>query len=156
MGQVTVTYNAWDHNRQPIPASQAPEIWFRPLWATYAAGMMTDREVKGTLNATTGAGSVVLESDPDLFYVPFMRWLVPGQLNTPNAARGYAEWPAFNPGKGGPIESLPTTADRLSAVWYGFGAPPTQLSNTLYVDIKGPGVGVWAPANIAFAEGTVI
>lgn len=158
MALVTITYNAWDHNRQPIPAAQAPEVWFRPLGSSYSAGLMTDREVKGTLNATTGAGSVQLETSPDLLYVPFMRWLVPGQENTPNAARGYAEWPAVFPADGGPIDSLPGAFGRLSGVWYGFGDPPDVVAAepVVYLDISGPGIGVWVPSGAVLKEGVVI
>ena len=160
MPLVTVTYNVWDVNRQVIPAEQDPQIWFRPIWASYAAGLMTDREVRGTLTTATGVGQVQLESTPDLFYVPILRWSPLGaDADLESIGKAYTEWPIFHPGKGGPIDTLTGSIAPLSALWYGFGKPPAQVKEqdrAIYLDITGPDIGIWVPDNIVFKEGTVI
>lgn len=161
MALVTVTYNAWDANREVIPANLVPEVWFRPIATSRDNGLLTDREVKGTLNPTTGAGSVQLESLPGLLYVPSVRWLVdPDQQNESeqNRARGRSEWEPIFPGDGGPISTLPGVV-KLSGIWYGYGAPPTSIkkrNDSIYLDITGPGVGVWVPEFAKFSEGVVV
>lgn len=155
MALVTVTYNAWDHNRRVVPASLQPEVWFRPMRSSLANGLMTERAVRGTLDVATGAGQVQLESAPDLVYVPEMRWRFD---STQPAARAACEWEAIHPGKGGPIHALPGVV-KLGGVWYGFGEPPQQLRNrndVIYLDITGPGVGIWAPERASFIEGVVV
>ena len=137
MALVTVTFNAWDHNRQVVPAAQQPEIWFRPVRSSLANGLMTDRAVKATLNPATGAGQVQLESAPDLLYVPEMRWLL--DRNVPDA-HDFCEWDAFNPSFGGPIDQLPGPPTFMKGIWFGFGDPPQALRvqrNVVYFDISG-------------------
>lgn len=156
MALVTVTYNAWDANRAVIPAGLVPEVWFRPIATSLASGLMTDREVKGTLNPTTGAGSVQLESQPGMLYVPSVRWLVDEEQaneSEPNRARGRAEWEPFFPGSGGPIDQLPGKGNALSGIWYGFGDPPQSLlvrKDVVYFDISGAPNGrpvLWIDTN---------
>lgn len=151
MATVVVTYNAWDHARKVIPANLQPEIWFRPVGTSYAAGLMSSREVQGTLNASTGAGSVQLESVLGITYVPVLRWLSdPSQAGEgmENRSRGYDEWTPFYPGAGGPIDQLPTVSPHISGIFYGFGNPPEwvrALSTAVYLDINGPAIRVWGP-----------
>lgn len=156
MALVTVTYNAWDHNQDPVPSSLQPELWFRPLATSYAAGLMTSREVKGSLSAS-GAGSVRLESQPGLLYMPVLRWLSdPSQADEDieNRARAYDEWEPFYPGGGGDISEL-DPAVGLKGVLYGYGRPPERLDGVVYLDIGGTtgvGVGVYGPDG-AYVEG---
>ena len=152
---MTVTNTPWDHTRLVGPAAQAPEVWFRPLRSSLVNGLMTDKAVKGTLNPATGAGEVQLESAPDLMYVPEMRWLL--DRSVPDA-HDYCEWDAVHPGNGGPIHALPGVV-KLNGIWYGFGAPPQQIKNrndAIYLDITGPGVGIWVPERASFIEGVVV
>lgn len=155
MVQRTITYNAWDHAQKVIPADLKPEIWFRPIGTSYAAGLMSSREVKGSLDPATGAGSVKLESVPGITYVPVLRWLSdPSQdAETPqNRARGYDEWTPFYPGAGGPIDQLPDASGAIRGVLYGFGNPPEwvrALDTAVYLDITGPGIRVWGPEGAA-------
>ncbi|MDN3309551.1 hypothetical protein QWJ90_01265 [Microbacterium oryzae] len=143
MALVTITYNAWNHNREVIPASRQPRVGFRPLQTSFANGLMTNREVWGSLDPTTGAGSVQLESTAGLLFVPFMDWLTDGATSE-NDRTGYCEWRAIFPGKGGPIEELPP-AVHINGVLYGWGAPPEQLHDVVYFDLTGPKVRVWGP-----------
>lgn len=150
MAQVTITYNAWDHNREVVPANLQPEVWFRPLGTSLANGLMTAREVKGTLNASTGVGSVSLESAPGLMYVPEMRWLVDesqASESEPNRARGYCEWEAFFPADGGPISELSPIVG-LFGLLYGFGPPPSYLTLAIYLDITGPAIKIYGPKGV--------
>ncbi|WP_242085974.1 hypothetical protein [Microbacterium lacticum] len=161
MALVTITYNAWDHNRQVVPAGLHPRVGFRPLSTRITSGLVTDREVWGSLDPVTGAGSVQLESVEGVLYVPFMDWLTDPDQETEvslNRARGYCEWDPVFPGQGGPIKDLPPFV-RLGGVWYGLGAPPSMLlarDDVIYLDITGPGVGVWAPQGAAFVEGVTV
>lgn len=161
MALVTISYNAWDHNRQVVPAALQPEVWFRPIRSSLANGLMTEREVKGTLDPTTGAGSVQLESVPGIMYVPTMRWLIDAsQANetVQNRAHGYCEWQPIYPGTGGSISQLPDVVN-LAGIWYGFGAPPTAIrsrNDVIYFNISGSSVGVWAPENAGLPEGVVL
>lgn len=155
MVQRTITYNAWDHARDVIPASLQPEVWFRPVGTSYAAGLMSSREVKGTLNVSSGAGSVKLESVPGITYVPVLRWLSDSTQDAEtvqNRSRGYDEWTPFYPGDGGPIDQLPTVSPHVSGIFYGFGNPPAwvrALSTAVYLDINGPAIRVWGPEGAA-------
>lgn len=149
MALVTITYNAWDHNRQVIPAELQPRVGFRPLATSLANGMLTKREVWGSLNPTTGAGSVQLESAPGLLYVPFMEWLRdPSQASesVQNRALGSCEWEAIFPGTGGPITELSKFVGQLGLL-YGFGNPPQQLENAIYLDITGPRIRIHGSRN---------
>lgn len=149
MATVLVTYNAWDHNRVVVPANLQPEVWFRPLKASLASGMMTAREVKGSLSAS-GSGQVTLETAPELLYVPVMRWLSdPSQADeTPdNRAYGYCEWDPVYPAAGGPIDQLPGVV-KFGAFFYGLGNPPGFLArrnDVLYIDVSGADDGWWQP-----------
>lgn len=160
MPKVTVTYNAWDHNQEVVPANLKPRVGFRPLSTSLAAGLMTDREVWGSLEPD-GSGQVELESIPDVVYVPFMEWLTdPSQWSeaVQNRALGRSEWDPIHPANGGPITHLPGVV-RLGGIWYGFGEPPQVIrrrDDSIYLDITGPGVGVWAPALLALPEGVVV
>lgn len=154
MTLVTITYNVWDHARNMIPTGLSPEIWFRPVGTSYAAGLMSSREVLGSLDSS-GAGAVKLESVPGMTYVPVLRWLSDPSQNaqTPeNRARGYDEWTPFYPGAGGPIDQLPTVSPEIRGVLYGFGNPPAwvrALSSAVYLDINGPSIRVWGPEGAA-------
>lgn len=158
MALVTITGNAWDGDRDPIPAANEPELFFRPLSTSMMQGLLTDREVPAeAFNLATGAFTVELESVPGLMYIPILRWLKNPE-DPMNRGRGQAEWKPFYPGTGGPISQLPPVV-QLGGVWYGFGAPPTVLrsrNDSIYLDITGPGVGVWVPEKAAFAEGVTV
>lgn len=150
MAQVTVTYNVWDVNGAVIPSALMPEIWFRPIASSMARGLLTNREVKGTLNASTGAGSVQLESAPGLNYVASVRWLVDKDQATEseqNRARGRTEWEPFFPGEGGDISSLSSIAG-LFGFLFGFGPPPEHLRWAIYLDITGPKIRVYGPRGV--------
>lgn len=155
MALVTVTYNAWDHARDVIPSSLQPEVWFRPVGTSYAAGLMSSREVKGSIDPVTGAGSVQLESVLGITYTPVLKWLAdPSQESeaVQNRARGYDEWTPFYPGAGGPIDQLPPVSPHVSGIFYGFGNPPEwvrALSTAVYLDINGPAIRVWGPEGAA-------
>lgn len=158
MAKVTITGNVLDSDLEPIPAENEPELFFRPLATSDARGLLTDREVLAEItNPGTGAFTVQLESQPGLIYVPIVRWLKnPEDPN--NRARGQAEWKPIFPGDGGPISSLPGVV-KLSGLWYGLGQPPAQLKSrddSIYLDISGPGVGVWVPAFANFSEGVIV
>lgn len=147
----TVTYNAWDHNRQVVPANLQPRVGFRPIATSLANGMLNDREIWGSLNASTGAGSVQLESLPGIAYVPFMEWLVDESQATEavqNRVKGYCEWKPFHPANGGPIDELPDMLPTFGGFYYGLGDPPTFLrsrKDVLYIDIAGADDGYWQP-----------
>lgn len=150
MALVTVTYNVWDANGVVIPSSLMPEVWFRPVAASTARGLLTDREVKGTLNPSTGAGSVQLESTPGLFYVPSVRWLIDkdqASESERNRARGRTEWEPFYPGAGGDISSLSPIAG-LVGLLYGYGPPPSYLIFAVYFDITGPDIKIYGPKGV--------
>lgn len=105
MSLVTITGNVRDHGRKIIPASQQPELYFRPeashvLWA----GLMHGDSVKADL-APSGRFTVELESESDdsLSYIPWVRWLV--DPSEPDAF-GYYEFPRIWPDSGGDIGDL--------------------------------------------------
>ncbi|MBC6496116.1 hypothetical protein [Microbacterium sp. 4-7] len=157
MTLVTVTYTAWDNNRKVVPASAQPRVGFRPLTTSTDSGLMTDREVWGTLDPVTGVGSVQLESVPGLIYQPFMDWLIDDGADEPtNRARETCEWAPFHPANGGPIDELPGVVPAFGAYYYGFGDPPIFLlirNDVLYVDISGSADGFWQPW---VPEGTLV
>lgn len=158
MSKVTITGNVWDGDLEPIPAANEPELFFRPLATSNDRGLLTDREVFADItDPVTGAFTVQLESQPGLVYIPIVRWLKnPEDPN--NRARGQAEWKPIYPGAGGPISNLPDVV-KLSGVWWGFGPPPAQLrsrNDSFYLDINGPGLGIWVPEFARFSEGVVV
>jgi len=161
MPLVTVTYKAWDHNRKIIPSAQQPRVGFKPLASDIAAaGLLTDREVFGTLDPNTGEGSVQLESEQGIMYQPFMDWLIDDNASAPsNQAREYSEWDPIFPGQGGPIDQLPSDATALSGVWFGYGDPPDVLrrrSDVTYWDVRGVGTGnpvLWIDTRFAVVGG---
>ena len=160
MALVTVTGNAWQGDRKPIPSDLGPELVFRPICSTIAGGLFTANEVVAEWTGESpGEFSVRLESQPELLYVPVLRWRVPDPREVfENWARKYEEWDPIFPGNGGPIGQLPGVV-KLGGVWYGIGEPPEVLkrrNDVIYLDITGPGVGVWAPAGAKYAEGVVI
>lgn len=149
MPLVTITYKAWDHDQDPIPMALQPRVGFRPVKTSLAFGLMTDREVWGTIDAE-GAGSVTLLSEPDVFYVPFIDWLTDRSQtgeDVENRARGYAEWDAIYPGEGGKISELPPPT-KFAGFLYGLGDPPQYVqrrNDVIYIDISGSGDGYWQP-----------
>lgn len=148
MSLVTVTYRAWDHNNQKIPASALPRVGFRPLSTSPTNGLLTDREVWGTLEAD-GTGQVKLESAPGILYQPFMDWVISDADEEPtNRARETCEWDPFYPGQGGPIDELPGVVPKFGAFFYGLGDPPQFLkgrNDVIYIDISGSEDGYWQP-----------
>lgn len=150
MVQRTITYNAWDHNEQVVPANLKPRVGFRPLATSLANGMMTHREVWGSLDPATGAGTVTLEYQPGILYVPFMDWLLDPSMESEqvqNRARRQCEWAAISPSRNGPIDELPEVV-QMRGFYYGFGDPPEFLrarNDVIYIDISGADDGYWQP-----------
>ena len=147
MALVTITGNAWDHSQKVIPASQAPRLWARPLRDRIAGSLLAGVESRATLNLTTGAFFVDLESDLD--YVMVMDWLIAGQETEPagNRARGYAEWPVFNSAGGGPISSLFPPAP-TGVIVAELGPPPAGAEGVVWIDltnVSADGALVYAP-----------
>lgn len=152
MSRVTITGNAWDHNQAPVPANLQPELWFRPIATSLAHGLLTNREVKAALQSS-GAFTVQLESHTHIRYVPVLRWLSdPSQAgeDIENRAYGYNEWRIIHPGRGGDISELDPDIG-LSAILYGFGAPPSHLEGVVYLDITGPAIRIYGPSG-AYVE----
>lgn len=126
MALVTITGNAWDHSRAPIPASLQPRLWFRPIAAHISGSLLAGVEVQATLTASTGAFTVKVESGPGLKYRVSMDWLVPGQETEPpeNRARSYVEWPyEVYPDVGGDIGDLITYVYGVGDVYVANDAP---------------------------------
>lgn len=147
MPKATVTGNVWDSDLDPIPASNAPELFFRPVATSTARGLLTDREIPAdTFNVGTGAFTVQLESQPGLMYTPILRWLKNPQ-DLGNRARGQSEWEPFYPGTGGDISSLsPITG--LFGLLFGYGPPPSHLFFAVYLDITGPDIKIYGPKGV--------
>lgn len=148
MSKVTVSGNAWDHNLVAVPANLQPQLYFRPVATSMAHGLLTSREVKATLQSS-GQFTVQLDSHPGIFYVPVMEWLLDASQAdelVQNRALSRCEWTAFYPGRGGDISEL-NPAVGLSALLYGFGPPPEQLEKAVYLDITGPTVKIYGPAD---------
>lgn len=134
MALVTITGNAWDHSRKVIPAGLQPRLWARPVADEISGSLLVGVSSRATLNTASGAFSVQLESDLD--YAMWMDWLIPGQETEPPAdrARGYAQWPRFNSGAGGPIGSL--LPPRPSGTIYAeLGPPPDEADGMLWIDL---------------------
>jgi len=146
MTLVTVTYRAWDHNRKVVSVGEQPRVYFRPLSTDLTLGLMTDREIFGTLDPVTGVGSVQLESAEGLLYQPVMDWLIDDNSSAPtNRARESCEWTPFFPSTGGDISSL-DPAVGLRGVLTGFGLPPGHLDRAVYLDLTGPRIRIYGPA----------
>lgn len=144
MSLVTITGNAWDVNLIPIPAAAEPEVFLRPIATSTARGLLTDREIAPkTFTVATGAFVFDVESAPGLMYVPILRWLKSPE-DPRNRARGETEWDAFFPGNGGPISAL-DPAIGIRALLFGFGPPPVQLTQAIYLDITGPTIKIYGP-----------
>lgn len=117
MPLVTVTGNAWDASRAPIPALNEPELWFRPLDTEIGSGLLTDREVPAkTFDVASGAFTVDVESKPGLLYQPIMRWLKNAE-DPRNRARTETEWLPFFPDLGGDIDDLIEIAIGIGLVY---------------------------------------
>jgi len=141
---VTVTGNVWDHSRDPIPAESEPELWFRPAASTIAGSLLAGIESQATLNVATGAFEVELESAPGIQYTPVLRWLVNPGSELERRAYGYTEFPAFNPGAGGDIGTLPPYVT-VNGIVAGYGPPPAELTDVFYLDISGPKPVLYGP-----------
>ena len=154
MALVTITGNAWDHSRKPIPADLQPRLFARPLDDRIAGALLAGVSSRATLNATTGAFSIDLESDLD--YRMWMDWLLPGQQDerVEFQARDTAEWPVFNSASGGPIEELPGVPASVSSVLVQLAPPPPGYRGW-YLNAPGPGEPVGDPDDPA-SSGTGI
>lgn len=141
MGVVTVTGNAWDHTGAPIPASNFPELWFRPLGHDISAGsLLVGVEAKANLNLATGAFTVDLMAEPWIRYRPVLRWLVnPLEPNPEMWSWGYAEWDwTFNPfPSGGPISDLDVPDLSIFSILVGLTYPPGYKGWWLYSPAEG-------------------
>jgi hypothetical protein len=144
MTQVTVTGNVYSHGRAPIAASLQPRLWFRPDKPHMAVGLQDSRGVLATLNATTGAFSVEIESFPGVRYIPTLEYLRSADDTYAKGAFGFEEWPMFYPGSGGDISALSSFVGSFGLL-FGFGAPPSELSNVIYIDITGPAIRIYGP-----------
>lgn len=146
---VKVTYQAWDHNGEEIPAELHPRVGFKPLQTSLYNGMLTSREVWGTLNPD-GTGEVMLENTPGILYVPFIEWLTdPSQWaeKVENRAVGRSEWKPIIPGDGGDITDLAdlTPYGPIVAV---LGPPPAATQGIVWIDLTDQtvdGALVYAP-----------
>lgn len=135
MALVTVTYRAWDHNREVVPSSAQPRVGFRPLSPSQTAGLMTDGEIWGTLDPVTGVGSAQVESAAGLLYQPFMDWLIDDDEDAPtNRAREFCEWEPFSPGNGGPIEEL-VALRTYGPLVAALGKPVPGTTDTVWIDL---------------------
>lgn len=134
MALVTVTGNAWDNSHVVIPAALQPRLWAKPTGDRIAGSLLIGVESQATLNPTTGAFSVEVESDLD--YQMVMDWLIPGQETEPpeQRSRDHAEWPIFNSAGGGDIGSLfpPIPAGTIFAV---LGPPPEGTRGITWIDL---------------------
>lgn len=149
MALVTITGKAWEHGYRTVPADLQPELWFRPLSTSYARGLRSSREVRAALDSDTGDFEVELESQPGLLYVPVLRWLTDRSQATEsvdNRARGYDEWEPFWPGNGGDISNMDPWGGRWG-LFFGYGDPPSSLSNAVYFDLEDSPVRIWGPPN---------
>lgn len=139
MTLVTVTGNAWDANQIAIPAVNQPELWFRPIATSMAAGLLSDREIPAkTFSLISGAFTVDLESNGELLYIPILRWLKNPE-DPKNRARGQTEWAPFNPSAGGAIDQLPGAPVGALLWWVGLESdPPPAGFQGLWL-VSGPG-----------------
>lgn len=149
MTLVTVTYKAWDHNGKVIPAELHPRVGFRPIKTSIFNGLMTDREVWGTLEAD-GSGTVRLESSPGLFYIPFLEWLkAPSEWSeqAKRRATGRSEWAPILPGNGGDISDL-FDLTPYGPIVAALGKPPEGTQGIAWFDLtdsNSQGVMLYAP-----------
>lgn len=146
MALVTITGNAWDHSRKPIPADLRPRLFARPLDDRIAGSLLAGVSSRVTLNATTGAFSIQVESDLD--YRMWMDWLLPGQQDerVEFQARHMAEWPVFNSAGGGTIGSL-LPPKQSGVIVAELGAPPASAQRMVWIDltdVTSEGVRVYA------------
>lgn len=137
MALVEVTGNAWGHDRQPISPTLQPELFFRPLQSSMYTGLMSDREVKAALTTASGAFTVKLESQPGLYYVPVLRWLVSPEMSNEteqNRARQRDEWPPILPGNGGDISDL-FDLTPYGPIVAALGKPPAGTQGIAWFDL---------------------
>jgi len=134
MAIVTVTGNAWDHSRRVIPAVLQPRLFARPVGDQIAGALLAGVSSRATLNTTTGAFSIELESDLD--YRMWMDWLIPGQEDerVEYQARNHAEWPLFNSAGGGPIGTL-IPAKPTGTIVAELGPPPDAAERVVWIDL---------------------
>lgn len=147
MAKVRITGNAWDHSSAVIPAQQQPRLWARPADDHIAGALLVGAESRATLNPTTGAFFVDVESG--LNYQMVMDWLLPGEESEAPSkrSRDYAEWPIFNSAGGGPISSLfpPRPTGTIVAE---LGPPPPGAEGIVWIDltnVTSDGALVYAP-----------
>ena len=151
MALVQITGNAWDHQGQPIPANRAPELFFVPRAHGFGgSALLVGGEAKATLNTSTGAFTVEVESQPGLLYQPRMRWLLNPDGPDPDQWRfGTAEWPfLIAPGEGGLITDL-IGVFPPGTILVGIGPPP--VGGIVWIDINDQtedGALVWAPEGV--------
>lgn len=135
MALVTITGNAWDGDRAPIPAVQQPRLWAVPDRSfTSGNGMFTQNEVLADLDIDTGQFTARIESLPGVRWRFRLDWLIPGQEDEEpgNRARGYEEWDWFHPAAGGDIGDL-GPALTVGVMWIGPTEPPSKLPGTRWL-----------------------
>lgn len=147
MAKVTVTGNAWDHSREVIPSELRPRLWARPVADQIAGSLLVGVSSRASLNLTTGAFAIELESGLD--YTMWMDWLMPGQESEPpgDRAMGRAEWPVFNSASGGSISAL-FPAKATGTIVAELAPPPPEASGIIWIDltdVTSEGVLVYGP-----------
>lgn len=135
---VSITGNAWDHQGQPIPAFRHPELWFEPQASTvsHQGALLARVEAKATLNSATGAFTVDLESEPNIFYRPVMTWFRDTTSPDPEMwSRGRLEWPFLvAPGDGGRIDEL-INEFPPGAIIAALAPPPDSIEAVIWIDM---------------------
>lgn len=114
--------------------------------STFGANVLVRDRYRATINDSTGQFTFtsVVGSDemlPASTYTLVADWDAGQQLDVISGLRV--------PSKGGTISDIvaATAAVRPGTVMYGFGPPPTHLTNILYIDITGPDLKLYAPSN---------
>lgn len=147
MAKVRIEGYAWDHSREVIPANTSPELYFRPNKGNIApVGLLTAQNVKAVLNPTTGKFFVDVDNAKGITYTPWMRYLTDPE--DPKSWGGYTEWVTVAPGQGGDIGALQPSPGAVGPI-IGYGPPPADLEDVIYIDVSGVRPTLYAPGGMA-------